>query len=70
MKLRNQDKIVVNNEQENDDDETTTNGDNSSTAHMHLKDEDKEKGNFKHFNISKKTIKKLKGNFENIPNTK
>jgi ATP-dependent RNA helicase DDX21 len=32
----------------------------NNTSGLHLSDADKEKGNFKHFNISKKTIKKLK----------
>jgi len=46
MKLRNQDQQeTINNEETN----------------IYLTAEDKEKGNFKNFNISKKTIKKLKG---------
>ncbi|CAF0850614.1 unnamed protein product [Rotaria sp. Silwood1] len=58
MQLRKQDKMTVNDEQENGTDETT-NGDKSKISNMHLTDADKEKGNFKNFNISKQTIKKL-----------
>lgn len=65
MKLKKQDKPAVKGEEENGQDETTTTTTNeeSTSAHMHLTNEDKEKGNFKHFNISKKTVKKLKGRF-------
>ncbi|CAF0793439.1 unnamed protein product [Rotaria sordida] len=55
MKLKTQDKMTVNNEQENGIDETT----NGAQSNMHLTDDDKEKGHFKNFNISKQTIKKL-----------
>jgi hypothetical protein len=61
MKLKNQ--VIVADEQENVIDEIK-NGEKSSSTHIHLSDADKEKGNFKHFNISKKTIKKLKGKFK------
>jgi len=57
MKLKKQDKVVVNTEQENVIDETIK----INSANMHLTDSDREKGNFKNFNISKKTIQKLKG---------
>ena len=44
---------------ENGHDETKKNSSNS----VNLSDTDKEKGNFSNFNISKSTIKKLKGLF-------
>lgn len=47
MKLRNQDEVKQ---------------DNNTTSNVQITDDEKEKGNFKHFNISKKTIKKLQGN--------
>lgn len=65
MKLRKQDKMVVNDEHENGIDEIK-NDEKSSSSNMHLTDADKEKGNFKHFNISKKTMKKLKGKLKFI----
>jgi len=49
MKLRTQD--------QNTKEHETINGE----TNIHLTNEDKEKGNFQNFNISKKTIKKLKG---------
>jgi hypothetical protein len=60
MKLKKQDKVVVNTEQENVIDETIIDA-KINSANMHLTDSDREKGNFKNFNISKKTLKKLKG---------
>ena len=60
MKLKTQTPMAVNDEQENGIDETK-NKEKSSSTNIHLTEEDKEKGNFKHFNISKRTIKKLKG---------
>jgi len=66
MNLKQQNKMVVNNEQdetdsqqENGNDEMN-NGEKSSSKNVHVTDDDKEKGNFKNFNISKKTIQKLK----------
>jgi hypothetical protein len=53
MQLRKQDKMA----EENGHDETEKNN-------FHLTDADREKGNLKNFNISKKTIQKLKGKFE------
>ena len=47
MKLRNQDEIKE---------------DKNISSNVQITDDEKEKGNFKHFNISKKTIKKLQGN--------
>ena len=60
MKLRNQ---------ENGNGETTSEEKPSSSS-IHLTDEDREKGNFKNFNLSKKTIKKLKGKYSKIQNDK
>jgi hypothetical protein len=56
MQLRKQDKMT----EENGHDET----EKSNSANLHLTDADREKGNLKHFKISKKTIQKLKGKFE------
>ncbi|UJR23425.1 hypothetical protein I4U23_026430 [Adineta vaga] len=66
MKLQKQNQMVVKNEQENGNDEVQTNEEIKSTTNLHLSDEAKEKGNFKHFNISKKTIKKLKDRNVNL----
>ena len=41
--------------------EEKINGATPSPTHIHLTDAEKEKGKFEHFNISKKTIQKLKG---------
>jgi hypothetical protein len=48
---------------ESEQDETNSQQDNGTngTANVQLTEKDKEKGNLKKFNISKKTIKKLKG---------
>ncbi len=56
MKLRKQDTMT----EENGHDET----DKSDSTNVNVTDADREKGNFKHFKISKRTIQKLKGNFE------
>lgn len=54
MKLRKQDQMTVDDEHQNGIDETT-----NGASGIHLTNEDKEKGNFQNFNISKQTIKKL-----------
>ncbi|CAF0750993.1 unnamed protein product [Adineta steineri] len=62
MKLKiKQEQMVVNDEQENGTDEITkTNDEKISSSNVQVTDDDKEKGNFKNFKISKQTIKKLK----------
>ena len=49
---------------ESEQDETSSQQDDgmNGNTNIQLTDEDKKKGNLKNFNISKKTIKKLKGN--------
>ena len=59
MKLRKQDKMTVQNEQGNRIDDETLNADKTNLSNMHLTDDDKKKGNFKNFNLSIKTMKKL-----------
>ena len=57
IKKKTTEKIV---EETNGTDETI-NGTTPSPTHIHLTDAEKEKGKFEHFNISSKTIQKLKG---------
>ncbi len=61
MKLKQQDKMA-----ETNGNDETINEEKISSSNMHITDEDKEKGNFKNFNISKKTIKKLKGKIKSF----
>lgn len=63
MRLKKQEKMTVNDEHENGIDETA-NGNKNGSSNLHLSDVDKEKGNFKNFKISKRTIKKLQGKFK------
>lgn len=46
---------------QDDAEESEVNGTSSNGNDVHWTEEDKKKGNFKKFEISKKTIKKLKG---------
>jgi hypothetical protein len=68
MKIKKQKRTPVNDEQQQDETIPETNGhdentdsNNMSTPSINLTDSDKDKGNFKHFKISKKTVQKLKG---------
>ena len=51
-------------------DETSSQQDNGTngTSNLQLTDEDKQKGNLKNFEISKKLIKKLKGSLKFLYN--
>lgn len=61
MKLKNSTKIDVQQELKNDGLDEKSNGNSESVK---LTEADREKGNFNNFNISTKTIQKLKGNIE------
>lgn len=68
MKLKKSTKTAVNGEQNEGDiasdngNDEKKNGTSATSSSLHLTDAEKEKGNFQHFNISKKTIQKLKSN--------
>ena len=59
MKLKTQDTMTVNVEPEEIGIDEINNGNKNISSNLHISDADKEKGNYKNFNISKRTIKKL-----------